>query len=1046
MVKQTKTFKKGNVTKKALSAILAASMVMTSSSFVMAEPVAVEDITPAQVAAAEEVAVGTETPEDMDAVEEAPEVKAEENVGTDIYVTASMVNKAVYTGNEIKPTLVLMSGGSTLVENTDYKLTYKNNTNVAAANAANAPRVCIEFIGNYNKAGDSINLSWGTKTISKDNVDNFALKFAIEAKDVNSTDITLDTANYTPEVSYTGSKQLPTGIVVKDGTKELVQGTDYAIELKNDNIETADGEGISARGTYEVILKGLGNYGGEKVTGISFEITKLDFNETNATVVVEDVKYQANTVGTPNVIVKDKTGTELKAAKFNPNGTYKSGDYVVKYVKNLDTVDAPWGSEVGEYDIKIYYVNPKGDYKETTNTPIVKSYKVVANSLAQAVKDAEFSLTWKGSGKFGTSVKTAEYNGKVQAPTAVKFPSLGVTVSANNKLVTTSSTPENWQATDRAADSFDLVFPDAKEFKNAGTYEIKVIGKNEYKDQEATIAFRITPKELDGFTENSNGVVENSSTRRSAFEYAGVTTDGNAIRMKASIPRFGNTEKPYVDIKFDGYQLVEDTDFTAKVNTVLKTVTVTGKGNFKTATPVVFSYVANEQRINLNDSSITAVVNGTYAATGSQVRPADTDIVLTEAGPNGSYTLQQGFDYKISGYGENKEGTGYVDVEAMYAAGNKNYTGTRRIYFAIGENEVATVYRLDDSKLDKTVAYDKAEHKATVYGVDTSVTSDKADIKVKKVSNNAYAAAADIISVKYLRDGKITTDFKTPGTITVEIQMKNYKGVLSTSYTIIGKVLSDAITINYDIPDQTYTGKEITPVIEIKEKNGYEGLVKEGRDYKITYVNNVERGQAYAVVEGIGNYSGKYYVPFNIVGQEDQTITVLAAQARDIQSRTLNSKPTVVKFEAGKAPKTAVTYESSDEDVVKVDETGKITYTGLGEATITIKAAETAEYKAAEATMTVKVGLAKPSFTPFSKNNAFTLTSSTVKGAEKFEVQYATKKDFSNKKSEKFKATSGKVRQVKVSAGDKKTYYVRVRAISGTETSEWSKVKTVATK
>ena len=55
MVKQTKTFKKGNVTKKALSAILAASMVMTSSSFVMAAPVEVEDVA-VEAAAVEEVA------------------------------------------------------------------------------------------------------------------------------------------------------------------------------------------------------------------------------------------------------------------------------------------------------------------------------------------------------------------------------------------------------------------------------------------------------------------------------------------------------------------------------------------------------------------------------------------------------------------------------------------------------------------------------------------------------------------------------------------------------------------------------------------------------------------------------------------------------------------------------------------------------------------------------------------------------------------------------------------------------------------------------
>ena len=59
MVKQTKTFKKGNVTKKALSAILAASMVMTSSSFVMAAPVEVEAVNVVEDVNAGEESVGT---------------------------------------------------------------------------------------------------------------------------------------------------------------------------------------------------------------------------------------------------------------------------------------------------------------------------------------------------------------------------------------------------------------------------------------------------------------------------------------------------------------------------------------------------------------------------------------------------------------------------------------------------------------------------------------------------------------------------------------------------------------------------------------------------------------------------------------------------------------------------------------------------------------------------------------------------------------------------------------------------------------------------
>lgn len=54
-----------------------------------------------------------------------------------------------------------------------------------------------------------------------------------------------------------------------------------------------------------------------------------------------------------------------------------------------------------------------------------------------------------------------------------------------------------------------------------------------------------------------------------------------------------------------------------------------------------------------------------------------------------------------------------------------------------------------------------------------------------------------------------------------------------------------------------YTGMPIETEVFI-EYNGYT-LVK-GKDYLVTYENNVEPGQSWVYVEGIGNYSGKYCI------------------------------------------------------------------------------------------------------------------------------------------------------------------------------------------
>ena len=1126
MVKQTKTFKKGNVTKKALSAILAASMVMTSSSFVMAAPADADVIV-------EDAAVEATAVEEVVGVEETEPV-AEENVGADAtidsdiqgldpeyFITSSegvdgateriwnVISNATfkkssvadrlkishaltqsdyydvkingeqlsrsnftaqpgtytitiegknyggqsvtgtaratfsiayqgavvnvgegdynetvaladdvldrsytYTGNPIEPVVKSVTlDGQTLTKGSDYTVSYRNNTELGRANNSNVeerPAIVITFVNGYR--------SVPSKTIY----------FTIGTADIANADIEIN--NKTQETEYNGSAQVPVVDKVTMGSKTLEKDKDYAVKLINRlDISNKMVDSAVDAGVYDIYVVGKGNYTGQVLlTGAQFEITKRELSQKNVTIKVDDVEYTGN-VTLPSVFGLDNNGNwdsnKKSVVTVIDESTKKPidrKDYKILFVtnKSMATTDKnPVSKDLGSYEIEIV-PSATSNYKES-NVPATATYNVVLNSLAFVAKDANLEngvLTYNGVGQLPTSV-TLEND------------------STNKKALATDGKKE--------FDNYIVEFPKASDCVNAGTYEIKLTGRNKYAGQTATIPFTIVPATLPKNNDNDNRITVNP--------------------MYAPISHVGNPEKPFVDLVLNvpettstvarTYQLVEGTDFTAVADTKANTVTVTGKGNF--TGKQTYNYTDGSTQTNLNDTAIQVTMKKTFAYSAKAIEPTYDDFELAEVGPNGNRPIVGKADYVIKGYIDNVEvGTGYIIVEAAEGTENSStnkisYTGTRLIPFEIAANEVATVYKLDTSKVKAEVPYDGKAHQ---YAVRTSNVDGA--IMIKTVKDNAYAAVNEVESVKYFRDGRelklesdAFEDFKAPGTITVEVKMKNYSGKLTYSYTIVGEELSKVVSIDYNIPDQQYTGKEIKPEVKITEKDTAVGTIKEGRDYQITYVNNIERGRAYAVVEGIGNYSGKYYVPFSIVGQEDQTITVLAAQARDIQNRTLNSKPTVVKFEAGKAPKTAVTYASSDEDVVKVDETGKITYTGLGEATITIKAAETAEYKAAEATMTVKVGLAKPSFTPFSKNNAFTLTSSTVKGAEKFEVQYATKKDFSNKKSKTFTTTSaGKVRQVTVSASDKKTYYVRVRAISGTTKSAWSTTKTVATK
>lgn len=65
-----------------------------------------------------------------------------------------------------------------------------------------------------------------------------------------------------------------------------------------------------------------------------------------------------------------------------------------------------------------------------------------------------------------------------------------------------------------------------------------------------------------------------------------------------------------------------------------------------------------------------------------------------------------------------------------------------------------------------------------------------------------------------------------------------------------------------EIPDQTYTGEEITPMPIIT----YDDIeLEELMDYMLSYENNVEVGVATVVATGIGDYEGTKTQTFNIV-------------------------------------------------------------------------------------------------------------------------------------------------------------------------------------
>ena len=173
-----------------------------------------------------------------------------------------------YTGSAIFPTLTVKDGSTKLTVNTDYTVTYSNNTAVGTATAT------IKGKGKYT----------GSKVLS----------YTIKGGDIYTSTITLDVNQY-----YTGSRIRPS-VTITDGNTTLRRGTDYTLEY-GENIK------IGARaGTIKIT--GLGKYAGTSTT-----------RTFNILPVVSSFKLSNDEAGLVTI-------TELKTSLNDSSTQYNSSD------------------------------------------------------------------------------------------------------------------------------------------------------------------------------------------------------------------------------------------------------------------------------------------------------------------------------------------------------------------------------------------------------------------------------------------------------------------------------------------------------------------------------------------------------------------------------------------------------------------------------------------------------------------------------------------------------------------------------------------------
>ena len=291
-----------------------------------------------------------------------------------------------------------------------------------------------------------------------------------------------------------------------------------------------------------------------------------------------------------------------------------------------------------------------------------------------------------------------------------------------------------------------------------------------------------------------------------------------------------------------------------------------------------------------------------YTYNGSAKEPAVTV-------KDGTTVLKSGTDYTAAYKNNTKAGTATVTI-----AGKGNYSGT-----------VTKTFTLKPKALTAAMA----ALSATSYPYNGTVK--KPAVTVKDGGTTLKAGTDYTLSNP---GGTI------PGTYTITVTGKgNYTDTVTKTFTIKPKPLTTSMA-TLSATSYTYNGKAKKPAVTVKDGTT---VLKSGIDYTVDYINNTNAGSAYALITGIGNYSGTLLKSFNI---KPKTLTAAMATLNTV-SYTYNGK--AKKPAATVKNGTTVLKSGTDYTVDYINNTkagtayailtGKGNYSGTVTKTFTIKKA-----------------------------------------------------------------------------------------------------------
>ena len=763
-------------------------------------------------------------------------------------VILNRLDSYVYDGNEKKPGVSEVKVGSTVIPASNYTVSYADNVNAGTAT------VTVTGKGNCS----------GTATAT----------FPITPKTVNSDMITISPTTF----NYDGVLHKPTTVTVKDGTRDMVEDTDY----------TLSNPGGTDIGSYGVTITGKGNYTG--TASKSFGIVANDASGFSINAIA-DVTYNG-AAQEPVPVVKEG------------DNTLSSNYYSVAYLNNINAGTA------------VVTVTGKNGYTFVKSQTFKIKPKALSNDM----------LT--------LSASSFIYNGNVQKPTpTMDNKNAGVSIITSNDYVVTNEggvdvgtyhvviTGQN-----NYTGAIDKTFTITQLSLSTATITLATLSSYVYDGAAKTPAVQLvkvgelvvpaTAYDV-AYTSNTNvGTATVTVTAKTGTNFKDGNTTTFSIEQKPvtsdmiylsseNLEYTGSNIKPEVTVKDGTKTLALTTDYTLTnaggTEVGSYEVMITGQGNYKGTAKKQYSIITKGAAgFTVDEMTVPLTYTGMPLTPTVTVKKAGTTTVLT-----------LGTDYEVA-YTDNIN----VGTATATVTGKGNYSGTRSVNFIINPKPLTDgMVALSSTSF----IYSGSEQKPVVSVTDT-------DNNMPLTQNTDYTVTypADAIS---------------QGTKTVTIRgIGNYTGEITKDYTIGLLSLNDAsVTLN-ELTSYIYDGNEKKPTVkEVKVGT----LVIPTTGYTVAYPDDViNTGTKTMTITGKGNYTGAATASYTITPKTVNKEMILLSSENLIYTGSI-IKPTVTVKDGSKTLIENTDYTLTNEGGKEVGTysltiTGKGNYTGTASRTFNI--------------------------------------------------------------------------------------------------------------